>query len=40
MSIALMGGKPTSPEKIPLVKPTFYPEDEETIKKIWASAGN
>jgi perosamine synthetase len=38
MIIALEGGEPASPERIPLVKPTFYPEDEETIKKILHSA--
>jgi len=36
--LALEGGRPVSPQKIPLVKPTFYKQDEQIISKILRSA--
>jgi len=32
--LAINGGKPTSPQKISIVKPTFYKKDEEDIAQI------
>ena len=36
--LAINGGKPVSPERVSLVKPTFYKKDEEDICKILRSA--
>jgi len=36
--LAIEGGKPTSPQRVALVKPTFYKKDEEDIAKILRSA--
>ena len=36
--LAINGGKPTSPNRVSLVKPTFYKKDEEDICKILDSA--
>ncbi len=36
--LAIDGGKPASPERVNLVKPTFYKKDEEDISKILRSA--
>ena len=36
--LAIDGGKPVAPERISLVKPTFYKKDEEDIAKILRSA--
>ena len=36
--LAINGGKPASPERVSLVKPTFYKKDEEDIHKILESA--
>ena len=36
--LAIEGGKPTSPQRVALVKPTFYRKDEEDIAKILQSA--
>ena len=36
--LAINGGKPASPERVYLVKPTFYKKDEEDICKILESA--
>jgi len=36
--LAVDGGSPVSPNKIPLVKPTFYEEDEKLISRILRSA--
>ena len=36
--LAINGGKPVSPERVSLVKPTFYKKDEEDISKILESA--
>ncbi|TFH14596.1 DegT/DnrJ/EryC1/StrS family aminotransferase [Candidatus Bathyarchaeota archaeon] len=36
--LAIDGGKPVAPERVSLVKPTFYKKDEEDIAKILRSA--
>lgn len=36
--LAINGGEPTSPDRVSLVKPTFYKKDEEDICKILDSA--
>jgi len=36
--LAIEGGKPTAPQRVALVKPTFYKKDEEDIAKILRSA--
>ena len=38
VKLAINGGEPASPERVSLVKPTFYKKDEEDISKILESA--